>query len=115
MGEVAGGPEGLGVLSEDEALELFAYLLTSARTQLDEPARYASMRLLSAAEDLRDRIARRVSPGVAAMLDQTVPLSTFAQERVNDRDAYTRSVDELCRLVARTLVERAGLGGSDDG
>jgi len=39
-------PELPGVLTEDEAVELFAYLLTSARTQLDEPPDYASMRLL---------------------------------------------------------------------
>ena len=111
-----GEPTGVqGVLSEDEALELFAYLLTSARTQLDEPARYASMRLLSAAEDLRDRIAGRVSPSLAAMFEQTGPLGSFAQELVNDRAAYTRSIDELCRIVARSLVERAGLGGASDG
>jgi hypothetical protein len=104
---------GQGVLSEDEALELFAYLVTSARTQLDEPARYASMRLLSAAEDLRDRVAGRVSPELAAVFARTEPLSSFAQEQINDRDAYTRSVDELCRIVAATLTERAGVGSAD--
>jgi Family of unknown function (DUF6092) len=104
-----------GVLREDEALELFAYLLTSARTQLDDPARYASMRLLSAAEDLRDLVADRVSPELAAMFRRTVALGSFAQEQVNDREAYVGALDELCRIVARTLVAREGLGGSGDG
>ena len=104
-----------GVLTEDEALELFAYLLTSARTQLDDPARYASMRLLSAAEELRDRIAGRVSPGTTAMFEATVAPAALAQEYVNDRDVYTKSMDELCAIIARALVARAGLAGAVDG
>ena len=40
-------PEGNVVLTEDEAVELFAFLMTSARSQLDDPCRYASMRLLT--------------------------------------------------------------------
>jgi hypothetical protein len=107
--------EARGLLSEDEALELFAYLLTSARTQLDDPARYASMRLLSAAEELRDRIAGRVSSEVDAMLESTRAPAALAQEQVNDRETYTRSLDELCAIVARTLVARAGLRERADG
>jgi Family of unknown function (DUF6092) len=37
------------VLTEDEALELLAFLVTAARTQLDEAAEYGSLRLLTAA------------------------------------------------------------------
>ena len=42
------------VLSEDEVVELFSYLLTTARVQIDDPDYYGPMRLLSAAEKLRD-------------------------------------------------------------
>jgi hypothetical protein len=108
-------PEEPGVLTEDEAVELFAYLLTSARTQLDDPARYASMRLLSAAETLRDRIAGRVSPELAATLEATVGPASVAQEQVNDLGIYTRDLDELCAIVARALVARAGLEGTAGG
>jgi len=108
-------PDASGVLTEEEAVELFAYLLTSARTQLDDPARYASMRLLSAAEALRDMIAGRVSPGVDAMFEATVGPASVAQEQVNDREIYTRSLDQLCAIVARTLVARAGLEEAPDG
>ena len=38
------------VLSEDEALELLAFLITAARTQLDEAAEYGPLRMLTAAE-----------------------------------------------------------------
>lgn len=41
------------VLTEDEALELVAFLVTAARTQLDEASEYGSLRLLTAATGLR--------------------------------------------------------------
>ena len=104
-----------GLLTEDEALELFAYLITSARTQLDDPTRYASMRLLSAAEELRNRLAGRVSPETTAMFEATVAPAALAQEYINHRDLYTESLDELCAIVARALVARAGLDGVADG
>jgi hypothetical protein len=42
------------VLTEDEALELLAFLITAARTQLDEAAAYGPLRLLTAAGRLAD-------------------------------------------------------------
>src|SRR5262249_12719415 len=50
------------VLTEDEALELLAFLVTAARTQLDEAAEYGPLRLLLAASRLADAIGPRVSP-----------------------------------------------------
>jgi Family of unknown function (DUF6092) len=41
------------VLTEDEALELLAFLVTAARTQLDEASEYGSLRLLTAAAGSR--------------------------------------------------------------
>jgi hypothetical protein len=37
------------VLTEDEALELLAFLIAAARTQLDEAAEYGPLRMLTAA------------------------------------------------------------------
>ena len=99
------------VLTEDEAIELFAYLMTSARSQLDDPCQYASMRLLTAAEELRDRIVNRVGPEARALFERTLTTTAFAQTNTNDLDAYTSALDELCADTARFLVER--LGGSD--
>ncbi len=45
------------VLDEDEALELLAYLVTAARTQVDEAAEYGPLRLLTAAHRLGERVA----------------------------------------------------------
>jgi hypothetical protein len=38
------------VLTEDEALELLAFLVTAARTQVDKPHEYGPLRLLTAAK-----------------------------------------------------------------
>ncbi len=45
-------PTTASVLNEDEALELLAYLITAARTQVDEAAEYGPLRLLTAARRL---------------------------------------------------------------
>ena len=52
------------VLNEGDAVELLAYLVTSARTQVDEAAEYAPMRLLTAA----GRLAESVEPNAGARL-----------------------------------------------
>ncbi len=103
--------ESTPILTEDEAIELYAFLLTSARSQLDDPCEYASMRLLSAAEDLRDRIIDRVGPETRAHLRQTEEATAFAQTHTNDLEAYTSTLDELCARAARFLVERFGEAG----
>ncbi len=103
------------ILTEDEAIELFAFLLTSARSQLDDPCEYASMRLLSAAEDLRERIVDRVSPLTRALLRGTEEATTFAQMHTNDLEAYTSTLDQLCAQTARFLVERFGGSGGAGG
>ena len=47
------------VLDEDDALELLAFLVTAARTQVDEAAEYGPMRLLAAAHRLGELIGAR--------------------------------------------------------
>ena len=97
------------VLTEAEALEFFAFLLSSARSQLDDPALYASMRLLTAAEELREFIRKRVSPETQALLADTDDLTTRAQIYMSDLDAYTADLDELCRMTAQFFVEQSDL------
>lgn len=101
------------VLTESEALELFAFLLSSARTQLDDPATYASMRLLTAAEELRDFIRERVSPDTQALLADTDEITTRAQIYMDDTEAYATDLDQLCSMTARFFVENSDLKGDD--
>lgn len=97
------------VLTEAEAVELFAFLIASARTQLDDPCLYASMRLLTAAETLRDFVRARVSSDTLELLDETAETITHAHIYMSDTEDYTATLDALCRMVAQHVVARSGL------
>jgi hypothetical protein len=96
------------VLSEDEALELVAFLGTAARTQVDEAAEYASLRLLTAAGRLAELIAERVSPETRAFL--TGPLKQIPDLAVRTADpaGYVAALDRVCRAVGEHLVAHFG-------
>src|SRR5262245_27358160 len=97
------------VVSGDEALELVAFLVTAARTQVDEAAEYGSLRLLTAAGRLAELIAERVSPETRTFL--TGPLRQIPDLAVRTADpaGYVSALDEVCRTVAEHLVTHFGL------
>jgi nitroreductase len=95
----AAGPN---VLPEAAAVEVLAYLITAARTQLDEAAEYAPLRLLTAAQRLAAHLAPHASTPVRpliAALDSMPPTAT-----PRDRDAYTAKLDEICLVLADCLL-----------
>jgi hypothetical protein len=96
------------VLDEDAALELLAYLVTAARTQVDEAAEYGPMRLLTAARRLGAAIAERASPETARLVRG--PLADMPELAVPraERDAYVARLDELCRALAVHLTAHFG-------
>ena len=94
------------VLDEDDALELLAYLVTAARTQLDEAAEYAPMRLLTAAHRLAEAMGPRATAPTAAALDgplRDMPLLAVPRD---DRGAYVEQLDAVCRSLATHLSEK---------
>ena len=97
------------VLSEDEALELVAFLVTAARTQVDEAAEYGSLRLLTAAGRLAELVAERVTPQTRALL--TGPLKQIPDLAVRTADpaGYAKALDAVCRAVGEHLVTHFGL------
>ena len=97
------------VLSEDDALELVAFLVTAARTQIDEAAEYGPLRLLTAANRLADLIADRVSPETRTFL--TGPLKQIPDLAVRTADpaGYVAALDSVCRAVGDHLVTHFGL------
>jgi Family of unknown function (DUF6092) len=100
------------VLDEGEALELLAYLVTAARTQVDEAAEYGPLRLLTAAHRLAARIAPRSSEATAAFI--AGPLERMPELAVprDQREAYVARLDDLCRALAAHLTTRwAPAGG----
>jgi hypothetical protein len=98
------------VLDEDEALELLAYLVTAARTQVDEAAEYGPMRLLTAARRLAERIAPRSSDGTAGFVQGPLTrMPELAMPR-EGREEYVARLDELCRELATHLTGRFTAG-----
>jgi len=83
------------ILDEDDALELLAFLVTAARTQVDEAAEYGPMRLLAAAHRLGGALGDKASPdtaaAVSAALEQMPYLAGLAAEfgRTTDYRAVT--------------------------
>ena len=97
------------VLSEDEALELVAFLVTAARTQIDEAAEYGSLRLLTAAGRLADIIVDRVSPETRAFLTGPLKEVPDLAVRTADPDGYVAALDGVCHAMGRHLATHFGL------
>jgi uncharacterized protein DUF6092 len=92
------------VLDESQALELLAFLITAARTQVDEASEYGSLRLLQAARRLGDAMRARASSATRDDLLAKLDPSLETLLPGADRDAYLARLDELCRAVADRLV-----------
>ena len=97
------------VLSEDEALELIALLVTAARTQLDESAEYAPFRMLTAATRLAAFVAERCSPETRALLAGPLQHLPDAAFRTADPTRYAAELDAVCRAVGEHLARHFGL------
>jgi len=97
------------VLSEDEALELLAFLVTAARTQVDEAAEYGSLRLLTAAGRLAELITERVSSETAELLWGPFKQIPDLAVRTADPTGYVAALDRMCRAVGEHLTSHFGL------
>jgi hypothetical protein len=98
------------VLDEDDAWELLAYLVTSARTQVDEAAEYGPMRLLTAAHRLGDRLAERGSDEARAFVAGPLASMSLIAVPRDDRDGYVADLDAVCRALAALLKGRYATG-----
>ena len=103
------------VLSESEVVELFAYFLTTARVQIDDPDYYGPMRLLSAAEKLRDFVINRSSQGLQNFFEDTESIINNAHLVVNDTKKFTAELDRLSVATAKYLlhINKIGDSGND--
>lgn len=90
-------------VSTEAVTEVLAYLVSAARTQLDEAAEYAPMRLLTAAQRLAAALPEE-APGpvrdLVAALASIPPTATPTA----DRAAYVALVDDLCSVLADCLL-----------
>lgn len=97
------------VLKEDEAIELLALLITSARIQMDEPAHYGPLRLLTATERLSGMILERSSEKSRDFLAENIQRIPEMHMAMSDVEAYTAGLDERCRAVAACLLRHSAL------
>jgi hypothetical protein len=95
------------VVSEDEAYELLAHLVSSAEICTFEPYHYGTFRLLDAASRLMESMLRHDSNGDRAWLQ------AFKQEvdekkvwMMWDREGYFQFLREAGGKVGRALKER---------
>ena len=99
------------VLTEDQALEMLAFFLTSARILQREPAQYGSMRLLMAAERVGEFALERSSPDTQKFLAAMAEDLERTLIYMDDRERFVDDMDAMCRKVAQYLVERDETGG----
>jgi hypothetical protein len=100
------------VLDEGDSVELLAYLVTAARTQLDEAAEYAPMRLLTAAGRLAEMAEPNASARLRPLLRDIRQGCSETAVQAGDPAGYVNRLDALCRTVAEYLVRSLDLDTS---
>jgi hypothetical protein len=104
--------EPVRVLDEADAAELLAYLVTAARTQVDEAAEYAPMRLLTAASRLAEMVEPNASATMRPLLRDIRQGFSETAVRAGDPAGYVERLDALCRAIAEYLVRSLDLDRS---
>jgi hypothetical protein len=95
------------VLDEDDALDLLAFLVTAARTQVDEAREYGPMRLLMAAHRVAEAMAPRSSVPTRALIADELPrMPAVAAPRGDGSADYVARLDALCAAVGSLLADR---------
>jgi type VI protein secretion system component VasF len=100
------------VLDEGDGVELLAYLVTAARTQVDEAAEYAPMRLLTAASRLAEMVEPNASARVRPLLRDIRQGFAETAVQAGDPAGYVERLDALCRTIAEYLVRSLDLDRS---
>jgi len=90
-------------VSVEDLVGVLAYLVSASRTQLDEAAEYAPMRMITAAQRLADALPEDVPEPVRDLVAAIEGVPPTATPSV-DPEAYTAIVDGLCGQVAACLL-----------
>ncbi len=101
------------LLNEDQAVELIALFLSSARLLISEPTAYGPLRLLTATERLSAMILDDVSPPTRKLLHLCINRIPHTYTLANEVKEYTAAMDELCEALGQCLVERTELDGGN--
>lgn len=101
------------LLNEDQAVELIALFLSSARLLISEPTAYGPLRLLTATERLSTMILDDVSPPTRKLLHLCIDRIPHTYTLANEVKEYAAAMDELCEALGQCLVERTELDGGN--
>jgi hypothetical protein len=109
-------PAADGAGGVDPLVEVLAYLITAARTQLDEAAEYAPLRILTAAQRLGDAMRADAPEALGRLISALDAVPPTATPRT-DPQGYTSMVDGLCAELADCLIALTGAqpAAGDDG
>ena len=95
-------------LNEDEAIELIAYILTSAQGLLKEPPDYAILRMVSIADRMAGMWAPRSAGDLGGFLDdlsKRMPVEA-AQTQRGDLEAFKRYLSDKIIELAQIVKQR---------
>lgn len=110
-------PAEVCALTEDEALEIIAYLVASAEISLAEPSHYAIFRLLDATSRMMDFMLKRDLPKTGAFLRAfKEEVDTKKVWMMWDLDAFfdfVRAAPALVAAEARRLETAAASDGQE--
>lgn len=103
-------------LNENEAIELIAYILTSAQGLLKEPPDYAVLRMVSVADRMASMWAPRSAGDLSGFLDDLsnrMPVEA-ARTQGGDMEAFKQYLGEKITELAQIVKERdIGESGND--
>lgn len=102
-------------LSEDQAIELMAYILSSAQGLLKEPEHYAVLRMVSAADRMAGMWAPRASGDLAKFLtdlSQRMPVEAAATQG-DEIASFERYLGQKLGELAQIVDERKPAEDSD--
>lgn len=96
------------VVSENDAMELLAFLVTSSRGVIDEPELYGSFRLIDAASRLLGFILKSgTAQNDSYLMQMKDRIDTDKMLMMTDTDAYKDFVEGMVREIARELKGRS--------
>ena len=102
-------------LTDEETLELFSYLVTSAQCCLTEPPDYGTFRLISAAERLARMWQSRSSGEWAGFLDSFATRTPGETVGIwADQQRYADYLAECAQAVGREIKRRGGEDSDED-
>lgn len=90
-------------ISEDEHFQLLAFLLTSARGCVDEPAIYGPLRLIDAAERLINIIEGKHQRRIVELEEIRELIQKARDYVVTNEEEFIKALDQLTLKISRII------------